>query len=377
MTTNEFISSQTGIAMPAPAWFILLFKWLGMTLHMTVMSLILAGLGAVLVFLRSPNINFVNIGQRLVSRIPIMFALAINFGIVPLLFIQVGFNKLFYPTTILIAWAWLAIIPLLTLSYYGTYYLSYNSKKTRPSTGTLIIGCCSWLALVMIGLIFISEMSLMSHPHAWEKLFNNTFMSGAVSGLAFYLAPGHLVRFFLIFGLGLLNLAVFISLELFFQSKDQTSSSESYKIISKLAIFGLLIFSLAGIWYFSAVWSQEEKSAMLRYPAVVLTIGSFVFPVLTVVFLYNLAKTTAKEKLKHLVIYSALTQFIAVAINAASRQYLQLFQVKQFYSIQAQSVNTQIVPLLIFLILFIFGVFVIWWMISKIIRCPQTSPYQT
>ena len=52
---------------------------------------------------------------------PVIVALGVNFGIVPLLFVQLAYYKVFYPATILMAWFWLAIIGLLIPAYYGVY----------------------------------------------------------------------------------------------------------------------------------------------------------------------------------------------------------------------------------------------------------------
>ena len=52
---------------------------------------------------------------------PVIVAVGINLGIVPLLFIQLAYYKVFYPATILMACFWLAIIVLLIPAYYGVY----------------------------------------------------------------------------------------------------------------------------------------------------------------------------------------------------------------------------------------------------------------
>ncbi len=58
---------------------------------------------------------------RLLQQMPVIVAFGVNLGIVPLLFVQVAYYKVFYPATILMAWFWLAIIGLLIPAYYGVY----------------------------------------------------------------------------------------------------------------------------------------------------------------------------------------------------------------------------------------------------------------
>ena len=52
---------------------------------------------------------------------PVIVAVGVNLGVVPLLFIQLAYYKVFYPATILMAWFWLGIIMLLIPAYYGVY----------------------------------------------------------------------------------------------------------------------------------------------------------------------------------------------------------------------------------------------------------------
>ena len=62
---------------------------------------------------------------------PVIVALGINFGVVPLLFVQLAYYKVFYPATILMAWHWLAIIGLLIPAYYGVYAYAEGIRNGR------------------------------------------------------------------------------------------------------------------------------------------------------------------------------------------------------------------------------------------------------
>ena len=69
------------------------------------------------------------------AQMPVIVALGVNFGIVPLLFVQVAYYKVFYPATILMAWFWLAIIGLLIPAYYGVYVYAFGLATTRGPCG--------------------------------------------------------------------------------------------------------------------------------------------------------------------------------------------------------------------------------------------------
>ena len=77
---------------------------------------------------------------RLLQQMPVIVAFGMNLGIVPLLFVQLAYYKVFYPATILMACFWLGIIVLLIPAYYGVYAYAWASlsrewrrKRIAPS----------------------------------------------------------------------------------------------------------------------------------------------------------------------------------------------------------------------------------------------------
>ncbi|MGO9110118.1 MAG: hypothetical protein ACLP9L_12870, partial [Thermoguttaceae bacterium] len=101
MDPKTLIDTSTAGGLPAPIWFIELFKWLGFTLHEVPMNLWYAGITVSMLLYAFGNEHGRRFGSRLMAQMPVIIALGINFGIVPLLFIQVGFGQVFYPATIL------------------------------------------------------------------------------------------------------------------------------------------------------------------------------------------------------------------------------------------------------------------------------------
>ena len=72
----------------APLWFIIFFRILGFVLHALLMNLWLVGIPLALWLNRSRNPNARRWSGQLLRQMPIFIAFGINFGIVPLLFIQ-------------------------------------------------------------------------------------------------------------------------------------------------------------------------------------------------------------------------------------------------------------------------------------------------
>ena len=114
--------------LPAPFWFVELFKWLGFTLHAVPMNLWYAGLLVALLLRLAGSPQARRFAARLLQQMPVIVAVGVNFGVVPLLFVQVAYYKVFYPATILMAWFWLAIIGLLIPAYYGVYAYAWGLR---------------------------------------------------------------------------------------------------------------------------------------------------------------------------------------------------------------------------------------------------------
>ena len=173
--------------LPAPYWFIQLFKVLGFILHSVPMHLWLAGLPIAIILLLIGGINGQVFARRLLKQMPVIMAMGINLGIVPLLFIQAAYYKVFYPSTILIAWHWLGILALVLPAYYLLYLtasLVDAGRKWLPA----LSGCGASLLLVSAGLIFASAWTLMASPESWTELWRTKSVAGAATGLGSYYA---------------------------------------------------------------------------------------------------------------------------------------------------------------------------------------------
>ena len=157
----------------APAWVFLVLDILLFGIHILLIN---TALGSILIILfrglkgkKAPPQNPVHDGVA--GKIPSLFALGVNFGVAPLLFMQVIYGHLFYTSSILMAVYWILIIPFLILAYYGAYFYAKKSEvypllsKIALWTAALIVLC--------IGLIFVNNMTLMIQPEKWTAYFEN------------------------------------------------------------------------------------------------------------------------------------------------------------------------------------------------------------
>ncbi|MCB1182171.1 hypothetical protein KDM41_01975 [bacterium] len=103
------------------------------------------------------------------GKLPFSVAFAVNAGVAPLLFVQVLYGHFVYSSSILMAAAWFAIIPLLIVAYYALYAFR---GRTAPGARTLLIGSAT-LILLFIGFLFTNNWTLSVTPEKWGAYFTH------------------------------------------------------------------------------------------------------------------------------------------------------------------------------------------------------------
>ncbi len=109
--------------------------------------------------------------KRIATHLTVVIALAINFGVAALLFLQTLYGGFFYVSSQLIAVYWLGALVLVTAAYYGAYIYKFKFDELGERRGLVIGGAA--LCFLIIGFIFANNMSLMLRPEAWTAYFDN------------------------------------------------------------------------------------------------------------------------------------------------------------------------------------------------------------
>lgn len=357
--------------LPAPFWFIQLFKVLGFTLHMVPMNLWYAGiLLAMLLHLRGSD-HGRRFAARLMAQMPVIIAFGVNFGVVPLLFTQLAYYKFFYPATILMAWFWLAIIVLLIPAYYGVYIYAFGLREggtlTPPKKAA---GWAAAVFFILIGFLFANGFSLMDHVHRWGELWLNHSTAGAALGTALNVTdPTLWPRWLLMFGLALTTTAVWMLVDLAWFARRESKDYKRWVSATapKLYTLGMVWFAVAGSWYVFGTWSPELKQSMFGGWELALTVATAAVPGLPWVLIVAAWRQGAPGRA--MVSLVALAQFGVLAVNAASRQVVQNLNLSGFLRWPDQPVR-EWSPLVVFLLLFVAGLGVIVWMIAQAAKAP-------
>lgn len=355
--------------LPAPFWFVELFKVLGFTLHMVPMHLWYAGAVLALGLYAWGGRHEKRFGARLMLQMPVLVALGINLGIVPLLFLQVGYSKAFYPATILMAWFWLAIVGLLIPAYYGVYLYAFGLRDEGVAM-TPIRRAAGWGAAAMflaIGFLFANGLSLTGNPGAWPKLWQAHSFGGAATGTALNLADATLwPRWLLMFGLALVTTAAWAVVDAaWLAPRDGPEYRRWAQSLSRrVALAGSVWATIAGAWYV-LVWPKDTTSAMLGFPTVLLTLLTAASPWLPAALLW-LGRRVELSRRRAAAIGAA--QLAVLALNAVSRQIVQNVEVHRLYDVSAQPTAVQWGPMALFLVTLLAGAAVVGWILAQVLK---------
>ena len=376
MMEPHVLIDQASAAVPAPFWFVQFFKCLGFTLHAVPMNLWYAGLLVALWLHLGGNEHARRFAARLLGQMPVIVACGVNLGVVPLLFVQLAYYKVFYPATILMAWFWLAIIGLLIPAYYGVYAYAWAIRNGPKSMARwrMAAGWCAAIFFLVIGFIFANGLSLMDHVARWPELWKDHSISGAALGTALNVGdPTLWPRWLLMFGLALGTTAVWLLVDVFWLAGKTTE--EAYRqwalgFARKLYTLAMLWAAAAGTWYVFGTWSDELRATMFAGPLLPLTVLTAVAPGLPWALIMT-ANWCAEKRVTVAAI--GLCQFGVLGINAVSRQVVQNINLssglKPALDVAAQPVDVQWGPLAMFLIVFVIGLGIVGWMIAQVIKC--------
>jgi hypothetical protein len=366
MDPTQLIGPPSPLGYPAPYWFMAGLKVLGFVLHMIPMNLWFAGILVALLARRWGGEHARRFSDRLMSQMPILIALGINFGIVPLLFTQVAYHRVFYPATILMGWFWFAIVGLLIVAYYGVYLYAVGLRTGRMRALHGAAGWTAALLFIAMGFIFSHAFTLMVNLEAWPEIWQRTAVAGAPAGTALNTGdPQVLPRWLMVFGLALTTTAAYAVVDagLFAAREPEAYRRAMARFALGLYTVGIAWFAAAGSWYAFRTWIPEVQTLMFG-PLAGLTALTALSPGLA----WLLIAAQRRGVTRGMALLAGLAQVAVLALNGISRQVVQNAELRRFLDVAAERVNIQWSPLVLFLVLFVAGLAVAGWMVAQALR---------
>ncbi len=282
----------------------------------------------------------------LVTKIPTLFALGVTFGVAPLLFVQVLYGHLIYTSSVLMALFWILVIPDLIIGYYGAY-IHRIKFMTSPglSKAALLV---TTLIVLYIAFMFTNNMTLMLDPSKWIAYFENG--NGTILNLT---DPTLFPRYFHFITASIAIAGLFSAIVWRFRVKDQTrfeKIKKGLRIFSIATMFQLLI----GSWL---LLSLPRPIMMLFMGKNMLNTG-----ILTIAIILALLviMTSIKGKL-----WPTVTLLVSLVVTMSiGRALVRSAYLEQFFSVDQLTMTPQYGLLFVFLITFIIGLLIIWYMIK-------------
>lgn len=367
MDPTQLIGPSSPLGLPAPYWFIAVLKVLGFTLHLMAMNLWFGGILIAMLLRWRGDDHARTFSSRLMNQMPIVIALGINFGIVPLLFTQVAYYKVFYPATILMAVPWFKVIGMLVFAYYGVYYYAVGLRDGRLTSWKVAAGWVAAGLFIVIGFVFSNAFTLMTNLAAWPGIWQQTSVAGAPSGLALNSGdPTLWPRWVMVLGLAFMTTAAYAVVDagLFARRERDAYRRWVSGFALRLYSLGVVWFAVTASWYVFGTWGADVRTLMFGGGLLILAGLTAVSPALP--WLAILAQRAGVTPALALV--TGLLQVVVLALNAISRQVVQNAELRRFLDVTAERLNIQWSPLVLFLILFVAGLGVVAWMVMQAVH---------
>ncbi|BCO10262.1 hypothetical protein GF1_26380 [Desulfolithobacter dissulfuricans] len=284
---------------------------------------------------------------RMISRrLPFTIAFTVNFGVAPLLFVQVLYGHFMYTSSILMASFWLLIIALLIAAYYLAYIYSYRYESMQMGR-TVTVGL-SLLLLLLIGFFITSNFVMMMLPDSWVRYFDQP------GGTLLIFSDPTIVPRYLHFvissvAVGGLAIAFYYTLR---PGKDREQASTWIRY--GCTWFGgasILNFGI-GFWFFGSLPpGTVDLSSTTGILITVCLLAGMVLAGLAIIQAFRIKVLPATW----LILGSIFTMLLA-------RDLLRAAYLKPWFSVGDLPVTPQYSPMIVFLLFFVAGLALLAWM---------------
>lgn len=320
-------------------------------IHMILMNFLLGGSLLTLwdLFSGKPD-------KKASGSIPTLVALTVNFGVPPLLFVQVLYGHFFYSSSVMLAVPWILVIPILILAYYGAYlFVKQSDRAPVLSKGALIF---TSLSLLYIAFVFVNNNTLAIQPERWGIYFQDP------GGWNLNLGEPTLWSRYLHFLLAALGIGALGRAFVYHYSKMDDKEKEG-QIRRNLKIFAwITVIQFAiGSWF----WLSMPESVWKIFMG-----GSFFATAMMVIgwlLALLILHSAFTGRLKSAMILGGLEVLVMVIVRDLARgAYLKdLFQPSQLENVGEPS------PLIAFLLVFVVGLLALYFMIRLIFKSKTTQ----
>lgn len=291
----------------------------------------------------------VRLAHRLAQALPLIIAFVVNLGVAPFLFVQVLYGQFIYTSSIIMGIAWLAVIPILLVAYYGAYLYDF---RFRPlGRAGIWIGAAVTILLLLIGWIFTSNMQLMALPDKFANYFLHRDGSYLPSDYP-ALIPRYLHNILGGLAVGGLGLAL---LGRFQARQDQPMADFALDFGLRIFLVCTLINLAVGSWYLLAL----PREFMLIFMGK--NLGASIAFIASLLLVVGALIGAARKQLWLTVSHAALL----VVLMTWMRAWLRAAYLQEVFRLDQLKVVPQYSSMVFFFITLVLGLLCIFWLLQK------------
>lgn len=325
------------------------FLLLTFPLHLLAMNAMLGGLAVGIVQHFRGGALEKKLAHRIAVALPLVIAFTVNFGVAPLLFLQVLYGQFVYSSAVLMGMFWISIIPLLIIGYYGAYLYDFKFK----SLGVLgpVIAVIVLVLLLVIGFFFSNNMLLMSLPERFGDYFgqkNGTLL--AYDHVTFW--PRYLHMMFGALAVGGLFVGL---LGRFRKDADPELAAHSERVGLGTFLVLTLINVVIGFWYFLS----------LPRPQMMLFMGGNMGATLMFGIALITAAATLVAAFKRRFWATFFHAMILVVFMTFLRSWLRSEYLADYFTLDSLQLVPQYTPFIMFLVTLAGGILCVAWLLKK------------
>lgn len=282
------------------------------------------------------------------SSIPTLIALTVNFGVPPLLFVQVLYGQFFYSSSVIVGIPWLLVIPFLIIAYYAAYLFVFKRGVSDRFAAASIV--TSIILILFIGFMMTNNYTLMLVPEKWTLYFKRPDGAGFNMGEA-TLIPRYLHFIIASVAVGGLWKAVY-------NRYSNKGAPDQVDIGLKIAGWATLVQMFDGFWFLLSLPSEIMWNFL----------GGDIPSTILLIFGILLALHIVFSALKGQFSNTFISILAVILLMVINRDQLRRFYLQGIFSPSELPVTGEYGSLILFLVVFVAGIAVIASMFSLLFK---------
>jgi hypothetical protein len=332
-------------------WFYL-FQVLTFIVHILVMNVMLGASIIALVHHLRGSRETEPLTKTISVKLPFTIAFAVNFGVAPLLFMQVLYGQFLYTSSVLMAVYWLGVIGLVIAAYASAYVYDFR-YASLGALKTFFIAVTT-LCLLATAFIFTNNMTFMLNPESWTAYFDNS--RGTLLNLG---DPTVVPRFLHIVASSTALAGLALAL-LYQRRKDDPKAQRWVRHGVNWYAFSTVVQMALGLWFLTSL--PERVSHLLLGGSLPHTL---VFATGAILGIFSISNA-----LRYNVGTTAIISVTTISLMVYLRDMVRDAYLSPYFEVSDRVVTGEYLPFVLFVLTLAAGIAIIVWMV----RAAATDP---